>query len=57
MKILMICGGDWGGRAYSMMKAVNDTTEHKARLITTHEGYLKYPQDIFAPTPEEIAKR
>jgi len=54
MKILMICGGDWGGSAHAMMQAVNETTEHEVRLITTHDGYTKYPKDIFRPSRDEI---
>jgi len=56
MKILMVCGGDWGGSAYAMMQAVNTTTEHEARLVTSQEGYLKYPRDVFQPSPKELAE-
>jgi len=58
MKILLVAKGDWSGAGFALYKAINDTTEHEAHIISFSQpgDYLQYPFDILDPSFDEIRK-
>jgi hypothetical protein len=53
MNILILGAMDCSGAGHALMTAINEYTEHKARMITLRQVRYHYPTDIICPTEEE----
>lgn len=54
MNILIACEWDNGGQMYTLYRALNEFTDHTARLITYKTTYLHYGTDIVDPTLNQV---
>jgi len=56
MNILICCDYDNGGQMYALYSALNNYTNHVAKLITFRESFLKYDTDFLNPVPNVVAE-
>lgn len=54
MNILIIARVDHSGAGYALMKAINETTRHRARVISFQRNKLLYPFDILNPNQKQL---
>jgi hypothetical protein len=54
MNILILGAMDCSGAGYALMSAINNTTNHKARMVILRQKWHRYPTDIIKPTRPEL---
>lgn len=54
MNILILGAMDCSGAGHALMTAINQTTEHKARMVILRQKFYKYPVDLVNPGPKKI---
>jgi hypothetical protein len=54
LRILLFAKSDYAGSFYKWADAINEHTEHSARLVVTATHQYKYPVDLLIPNPNLI---
>lgn len=54
MNILALGAMDCSGAGHALMTAINQTTEHKARMVVLRQKWHRYPTDIIKPSRPEL---
>ena len=54
LAVLYVAHQDYGGKAGKMAKALNATKQHRAKVVTYKDTYLRYGTDYFRPTDLEL---
>lgn len=54
MNILILGAMDCSGAGHALMAAINQTTDHKARMVILRQKFYQYPVDLVSPGPEKI---
>lgn len=56
MNILILAAMDCSGAGHALMTAINEHTEHKARMAVGRQVRYQYPADIVGPTKQQMRR-